>query len=239
MSARPDSELPQGDNAPVQSGLVDAEDQDYADNLALIEQMESRRRITDKSFGWMLVVLGAVAFVAAMALTIEKFLKLENPDHQASCSINIFLDCAAAMGSAQGSIFGFPNQLIGIFAFTVVIVSGVVVLAGATLPRWYWRALLVGTTLGMAMIVFLMYTSIHTLGRLCPYCMVVWAMMIPLLWYQIVRGVQEGYVPASSGVRMSLMRYKHVILPFFYLAVVVWIGVGMGPEIVNYLNAGR
>lgn len=237
MSSRPSASTGQGaEPSPVSP---DADALGYEQDLALIEQIEAKRRISDRGFGWTLVVLGAVAFVAAMALTIEKFLKLENPDHQASCSINIFLDCAAAMGSSQGSIFGFPNQLIGIFAFTVVIVSGVVVLAGAKLPAWYWRALLVCTTLGMAMIVFLMYTSIHTLGRLCPYCMVVWAMMIPLWWYQIVRGVQERYIPASEGLRQNLMRFKHVALPFLYLAVVVWIGVGMGPEIVNYLQATR
>jgi uncharacterized membrane protein len=199
-------------------------------------ELEASRRLSDRSFGWILIVLGAVAFFASMALSIEKFLKLSNPDHVASCSFNLFLDCADAMASSQGAIFGFPNPLIGVFAFTIVITSGVVLVAGAKLPRWYWLALLTGTTLGLAMIVFLMYTSIHVLQRLCPYCMVVWSMMLPLWWYQIVRAVQERYLPASEKFRTSVMKNKHLMVPILIAAVILWIALGMGGVIIEYIN---
>ena|GEM_PF-956256 len=226
--------------------LTEASSDDLSEDLAaevaaevaaeLAAQREASSRISDRTFGIILTILGAIAFVASMALSIEKYLKLINPDHVASCSLNIFLDCSEAMASHQGAIFGFPNPYIGVAAFAVVTTVGVSMLAGAKYPKWFMIALLVGTTLGLAMIIFLIYTSIHVLQRLCPYCLVVWAMMFPLFWYQIVRGVQERYLPASERVRAFIMRNRNVIWPLFYLAVILWIALGMGGTIVDYLR---
>ena len=45
------------------------------------------------------------------------------------------------MVTPQASAFGFPNPLIGIVAFTVVVVTGVLAVAKVALPRWYWGGL--------------------------------------------------------------------------------------------------
>ena len=69
-----------------------------------------------------------------------------------SCSINPVLSCGSVMVTPQASAFGFPNPLIGIVAFTVVLVTGVLALAKVALPRWYWAGLATGTLLGVAFI---------------------------------------------------------------------------------------
>ncbi len=66
-------------------------------------------------------------------------------------------------------------------AFTVVLVTGVLALAKVDLPRWYWAGLAIGTLLGTAFVHWLIYQSLYSIGALCPYCMVVWAVTIPLL----------------------------------------------------------
>lgn len=203
---------------------------DFSAELAAARNMKAR------TMGWILTIFGAVGFAGSFALTLEKFLKLANPDHVAGCSINIFLDCADAMASAQGAVLGFPNPVIGVAVFPIVATLGVVVIAGGTLPKWIWRSLLVGTTIGAGFIVFLMYTSIHTLARLCPYCMVVWAAMIPLFWYQLVHAIQEGLLPVGDKVKGFVVKNRNLIVPLFYVAVVVWIAIGMGPVISAYLN---
>ena len=53
--------------------------------------------------------------------------------------------------------------------------------AKVALPRWYWAGLAVGTLLGVAFIHWLIFQSLYRIGALCPYCMVVWAVTIPLL----------------------------------------------------------
>ncbi|WP_334169598.1 vitamin K epoxide reductase family protein [Timonella senegalensis] len=203
--------------------MNDTSPNDIDQEFDFSEELEASRRISDRTLGLLLTILGGVAFIASMALSIEKYLKLINPDRVASCAINIFLDCSDAMASAQGAIFGFPNPYIGVAAFAVVVTVGVSILAGAKYPKWFMIALFIGTAL------FEIYI-------LCLYCMVVWAMMFPLFWYQLVYLAQERFLPASEKTRTFLMRNKHMILPLFYLLVIVWIGLGMGDAILNHIR---
>lgn len=190
------------------------------------------RPLGGRSVGVLLVVLGAIGFAASFALAWEKYLKLLDPDRTASCSINLFVDCGAAMSSWQGALLGFPNPYLGVAAFPVVITTGVVLLVGARLPRWYWTSLLVGTVLGQALVFFLMYTSFYVIVALCPYCMVVWTIMWPLLWYQLVRGVQTGDLPASAGLRNIMVGNRHIILVIGYVAAVAWLMLAVGGDLV-------
>lgn len=189
------------------------------------------RPISSRAMGWLLVVLGAIGLVASAALAIEKYLKLADPTHVASCSINAFLDCGDAMGSWQGSLLGFPNPLLGVAAFPVVVTTGVVLLVGARLPRWYWLALLGGTTLALGLIVFLIWTTMYAISAMCPYCMVVWAVMLPLFWYQVVHAVQAGHLPASDGLRRTLVGNRHLFLAIGYVALVAWVLLAKGAVI--------
>ncbi len=81
---------------------------------------------------------------------------------------------------ASGGGVRFPNPLLGIASFAVVTTLGVVLLTGAVLPRWVWLGLQAGVTFGVVFVHWLIYQSLYVIGALCPYCMVVWAVTIPL-----------------------------------------------------------
>lgn len=190
------------------------------------------RPLGGRTMGLLLVVLGGIGFGAAMWLAVEKYLAFIDPDRVASCTINLFVTCSAAMDSWQGALLGFPNPYLGLAAFPVVITTGVVLLVGARLPRWYWMSLLVGTVLGQALIFFLMWTSFYVIVALCPACMVVWTIMWPLLWYQVVRGAQSGDLPMSTGFRDALVGNRTIILVIGYVAAVAWLMLAVGGHLV-------
>ena len=129
---------------------------------------------------WVLVA-GVLGLASALTLTVEKIEILINPDYVPTCSINPVLSCGSVMVTPQASAFGFPNPLIGIVSFTVVLVTGVLAIAKVRLPRWYWAGLATGTLLGVAFVHWLIFQSLYRIGALCPYCMVVWAVTFPLL----------------------------------------------------------
>lgn len=137
-------------------------------------------RVKTPSAIWVLIA-GAVGLTAALTLTIEKIELLINPAYVPSCSINPVLSCGSVMVTPQASEFGFPNSLLGIVAFSVVVVAGVLAVAKVALPQWFWAGLAVGTLLGAVFVHWLIYQSLYVIGALCPYCMVVWSMTIPLL----------------------------------------------------------
>ncbi|HEY6574208.1 MAG TPA: vitamin K epoxide reductase family protein, partial [Mycobacterium sp.] len=140
---------------------------------------------------WILIA-GVVGLAAALTLTIEKIEILINPDYVPSCSINPVLSCGSVMVTPQASAFGFPNPLIGIVSFTVVVVTGVLAVANVRLPRWYWAGLATGTLLGVAFIHWLIFQSLYRIGALCPYCMAVWAVTIPLFVKAVSGGGGRG-----------------------------------------------
>jgi uncharacterized membrane protein len=185
-----------------------------------------------RTMGLLLVVLGGIGFVASFALAWEKYLAFVEPERTASCSINLFVTCSAAMDSWQGALLGFPNPYLGVAAFPVVVTTGVMLLLGTRLPRWYWMSLLAGTVLGQALVFFLMWTSFYDIVALCPYCMVVWTIMWPLLWYQIVRGVQSGDLRVGAGLRDAIAGNHAIILIIGYVAAAAWLMLAVGGDLV-------
>ncbi|MGK2879652.1 MAG: vitamin K epoxide reductase family protein [Mycobacterium sp.] len=130
---------------------------------------------------WWVLIAGVVGLASALTLTVEKIHLLQDPAFEPSCNFNPVLSCGSVMVTPQASAFGFPNPLIGIVAFTVVVVTGVLAVTKVRLPQWYWAGLAGGTLLGAAFVHWLIFQSLYEIYALCPYCMVVWSVTIPLL----------------------------------------------------------
>jgi uncharacterized membrane protein len=167
---------------------------------------------------WILIA-GVVGLAAALTLTVEKIEILINPDYVPSCSINPVLSCGSVMITPQASAFGFPNPLIGIVAFSVVVVTGVLALAKVRLPRWYWVGLATGTLLGVVFVHWLIFQSLYRIGALCPYCMVVWVVTMSLL--VVVSSI--AYRPAlqhrQTGPGWVLFQWRWSIAALWFTAV--------------------
>jgi hypothetical protein len=99
------------------------------------------------------------------------------------------------MRTVQAEVFGFPNALLGIAGFAVVTTVGVAIAAVARLPRWFWFGMQAGVTLGVVFVHWLIYQSRYVIGALCPYCMIVWAVSIPVFWYVTLHNLHEGHLP--------------------------------------------
>lgn len=160
-----------------------------------------------------------------MTLTVEKIRILLNPSYVPSCNFNPILACGSVMVTPQASIFGFPNPLLGIVGFTVVVVTGVLAVAKVSLPQWYWAGLAVGTLLGAVFVHWLIFQSLYRIGALCPYCMVVWAVTISLL--VVVASIVFGPVleRRESAVARVLYQWRWSIATLWFTAVFLLIMV--------------
>lgn len=138
--------------------------------------------------GWVLLVAGALGLLASGVLAVEKYLLLTNPFYAPSCELGGVVSCQAVMESWQSSLLGFPNPYLGLAGFSVVVTVGVVVLAGARLPRWFWAGLLTGTLAGFGLVLWLVWQSLVVISAVCPYCMVVW-LVTTVLVVQVARVV--------------------------------------------------
>jgi uncharacterized membrane protein len=169
---------------------------------------------------WWVLIAGVVGLLSSATLTIEKIEILINPAYVPTCSINPVLSCGSVMITPQASVFGFPNPLIGIAAFSVVVVSGILAVAKVQLPRWYWLGLTIGTALGVVFIHWLIFQTLYRIGALCPYCMVVWAVTVPLL--VVVSSIALRPL-AGNAVARVLYTWRWSIVALWYTAIVLLI----------------
>jgi len=167
---------------------------------------------------WWVLIAGVIGFVAASTLTIEKIEMLKNPAYVPTCSINPVLSCGSVMVTHQASVLGFPNPLMGIAGFTVAIVTGVLAVSKIRLPHWYWVGLMVGTGLGVIFVHWLIYQSLYVIGALCPYCMVVWSVTVPLF---VVAASIALRPLAGNPVARVLYTWRWSIVALWFTAVIL------------------
>lgn len=156
------------------------------------ESQIPRRPSREPLFGLFLVVAGAVGLLASLALSIEKIEKLQNPDGGLSCDFSVLVQCSTNLDSPQGAVFGFPNPYLGLIGFSLVMGVGVAVWAAPALARWFWAMLNVGIAGAFVFVLWLISQSIFVLGTLCPWCLVVWTVTIPLFFFTTARNARRG-----------------------------------------------
>lgn len=153
-----------------------------------------------------LVVAGVIGWWAAYSLTMEKFEALADPGHIASCDFSPLVQCTRNLDSWQGSVFGFPNPILGLAGWVAPIVVGMAILARARFARWFWLLFELGMLFAFGFVCWLIFQSIFVLGTLCPWCMVTWAVTIPSFYAVTLHVLRSGLLPAPASVRRAADR---------------------------------
>jgi uncharacterized membrane protein len=172
---------------------------------------------------WWVLIAGVIGLIASTTLTVEKIQILLNPSYTPSCNINPIVSCGSVMTSPQASALGFPNSLIGIAAFSVVTVTGVLAVTKVPLPQWYWVGLAAATLAGAVFVHWLIFQSLYRIGALCPYCMVVWAATISLLVVVASTAFRPARESQSNAVVRELYQWRWSIAALWFTAVILMI----------------
>ncbi|MCT2020289.1 MULTISPECIES: vitamin K epoxide reductase family protein [Kocuria] len=172
-----------------------------------------------RPFALILLVAGVIGWVASAILVLERLQLYRDPNHVTSCDINPWVSCGQVMGTWQSELFGFPNPLIGIVGFAVVITTAMALLSGARFGRWYWVGLQAGVTAGAVFAIWLWSQALFSIYILCLYCMIVWAAMIPLTILLTVRNLVHGVIPAPVGLVRFAAEWAWTLVAITYVAV--------------------
>lgn len=185
--------------------------------LAKPEQHELKRADEPRSslYAIWLIIAGVVGWYAAFALTIEKLAQTADPNHKASCDFSVLVQCGENLGSWQGSVFGFPNPIIGLAGWVAPTVVGFAILAGAQFKKWFWLAFGAGILFAQGFVIWLQYQSIFSLHTLCPWCMVTWAVVIPTFWATLQHLLGNG----TFG--HGLKNFGHKMKPWIILLTII------------------
>lgn len=179
-----------------------------------------------RRFAAWLVVAGVLGSAAAFTLTVDKIKLIQDPSFSPSCNVNPIVNCGNVMKTGQAQAFGFPNSLIGVAAFAVLTAVGLTLLAGARFRPWFWAGMEAGAAFGAVFVHWLAFQSMFRIGSLCPWCMVVWAVVLPTFVAVTSYATRTGQF-GTGLVPFGRWLHRHTaeILIVWFLVFVVTAGV--------------
>lgn len=180
----------------------------------------------NKTIGYILAILGLIGLIASIWMTVEYIATLKDPAFQPICNINPIISCGSVLDTSQGEVFfGIPNPLLGIAGYAAIMTSGIAILAGATLKRWFWIGLELGTLAAAGFAMWLFYQGVFKIGSICPFCTVIWLTSVPLFWYTTVYNLRNKHIalPAQLQKVNGFIQKHHADILFVWFLVLVGI----------------
>lgn len=182
------------------------------------DELEIQAR-TYRQSAWIFVVAGIIGIAASIELIVQKIAVLKNPDFVPNCDINPVLSCGSVISTEQASLFGFPNPVLGVAGFTVVIMFGALLFSGVVLPKKLWLGLNFGALLGMFFVIWLVSQSLYVIGALCPWCMVVWSITIPIFWQVTTDNLASKRLSLGQSFSGIIVTLKWILVGASYLII--------------------
>ena len=176
-----------------------------------------------KVLPYIFAATGLVGMISSLALTYDKIQVLSNKAYEPSCNINPILSCGSVMKTEQASLFGLPNTVFGLIAFTMLLTFGFLLIGGAVVKRWVWIAAQVAATIGVIFMHYLFFQGVYRIQAICPWCFVIWMITIPTFWYITLYNLQQKYILLPKVLRSAalFMRRNHgTILLVWYVIII-------------------
>ncbi len=150
------------------------------------------------------IVGGVLAGTTSFLLFLEYIGQLTGGTAIISCSISPIVTCGPNLLAPAGNLLGFTNALAGVVLFTGPVHAGVSALAArAGLARWYWRVYCVCLLGAFALVHLFAWRSVFEFGALCPWCMTVWLVTIPLFWFTAGWSLRDGVWGRGARTRRA------------------------------------
>ncbi|MCE2513439.1 MAG: thioredoxin domain-containing protein [Acidobacteria bacterium] len=144
---------------------------------------------------WM-AVLALAGLAAAAVSTFVHAQMVSDPTHVSFCDINARVSCTQVYQSRYGSIAGIPVALGGVVWFAGILLLVLAHARGPAASRAHVDGyLLVWSTIGLAVAMYMAYASFFVLQTVCLLCLVVYAAVIGIF-------VLAGSASATPVIRL-------------------------------------
>lgn len=180
-----------------------------------------------KVLPYVLIIGGLIGVYCAFTLSQDKIKLVQHPAAQLDCSLNPVIACGSVIKSDQGHTFGFPNPFLGLAAYAAVLTIGVALTAGAKFKRWFWLVIEGGLLFAIGFLAWLFFQSLYRIHALCPYCLGIDAVTIPMFWYVTLYNIDQKNIRLTKGRARGVykwVRQHHLdLLILIFLLIIAWI----------------
>lgn len=170
----------------------------------------------------LLVVAGVLGLWASIELVRSELILAADPSAALACDLNPIIGCGTFITTWQAQALGISNAILGTAAFGGLLSAGLMWLSGGRAGRWFWWLLTAGAALALVALVFFVYTAFYVVHALCPYCLVVWVVIIPVIVHVPARAAQAGFLPLGERLTRTLVLDRWLITGVLYAAIALY-----------------
>ncbi len=114
---------------------------------------------------------GAIGLVASFLQMLEKITLLKTPAADLACNLNSVFSCSNILNAPQSSVFGFPNSLMCIVFFALMLSAGLIGWGGAQISVKLRLAYQAFSLFFVGFGFWYLWQSIFNVGALCIFCL--------------------------------------------------------------------
>lgn len=167
-----------------------------------------------------MTVAAAIGFLSSFLQMLEKLELLANPRADLFCNINAVFSCNNILNAWQSSVFGFPNALMCLIFFTVMLAAGIIGWSNGVISK-ATRLTLHGMTLFFVGFGFwYLWQSIFVVGAMCIYCIGCYGAVLALAHAWLRLNYKD--LPLNKRILKLINR-----LVASGCDLLVWIGIGL------------
>jgi uncharacterized membrane protein len=174
-----------------------------------------------KSYPYILIVGSIIGLFASFILTVDTIIFIKNPNTNIPCNINPLVSCTNVASKWQSEIFGFPNALLGIVAFSMLLAIGIMLFSGGRAKKPLWLLVNLGTLAAMIFVLWFFFESVYSIGSLCIYCMITWAVTWPLFLYTTVWNFRENHFDNKGEKFFHFISKYHAQILIAWYAIII------------------
>jgi len=126
----------------------------------------------------LLTVFALLGLAASTAATWVHYNLIRNPDYSSFCDITATISCKQAYLSRYGSVGGVPVALGGVIFFAWVLLMVWASRGKSSVEDSAPAYIFAGSTLGLAVVLYLAYASFFILKEVCPLCVTTYLAVI-------------------------------------------------------------
>jgi uncharacterized membrane protein len=180
----------------------------------------------------LLIAFALVGLVASGAATYVHYNLIKNPDYSSFCDLSSTVSCKAAYLSRYGSVAGVPVAVGGLlfFAWVLLLVWGSRGKSRITdsAPTYIFA----GSTLALAVVLYLAYASFFVLKEVCPLCVATYVAVIGVFVISGgAKGVPVAKLPgrALADIRVLVGTPVALVIALVFIAGASW-GMSVFPR---------
>lgn len=173
-----------------------------------------------------IIIFAICGLFVSFLLTTEKIQLLQIPDIKLPCSINSVLNCASVMKSKQAELFGFPNSILGLIGYSMVLIIGLTSLYNYKFNKILFAFYYLISFLAFIFSYWMLTQSIYVIQILCPFCLVstISATQIFFSFTLIYMEIGGNKNSTKDGILKQILHRKWYI-PFIVLWYVTFLGL--------------